>query len=362
LIATTIYFTFITSLQPYTFAADEITINTMTKKSDLSKVRNISILVPRGAASVSCIEGSYKAFTIANEFLTAQGKPAAFNVQLVGLDKTAKLYDNFFRIQPEKVITEKIKSDLVIIPAVNGEWNEVINSNKAFFPWIRSQYEDGAEVASLCVGAFLLASTGLLEGKKCSTHWLGENDFRGLFPNVNLVSDKVITDENGLYSSGGAISFWNLLLYIIGKYTDRSLAVQIAKYFEIEIDRFSQSSFIMFRGQKEHEDEPVKKAQEFIENNFQDKLSVEQLADMFAIGRRSLERRFKKATNNTVVEYIQRVKIEAAKKSFESSNKNVNEVMYDVGYNDTKAFRTTFKKISGLSPLEYRNKYNSRAV
>jgi transcriptional regulator GlxA family with amidase domain len=118
----------------------------------------------------------------------------------------------------------------------------------------------------------------------------------------------------------------------------------------------------MFRGQKEHEDEPVKKAQEFIENNFQDKLSVEQLADMFAIGRRSLERRFKKATNNTVVEYIQRVKIEAAKKSFESSNKNVNEVMYDVGYNDTKAFRTTFKKISGLSPLEYRNKYNSRAV
>ena len=198
--------------------------------------------------------------------------------------------------------------------------------------------------------------------KRCSTHWLGEDDFRKRFPKVDLVADKIITDEKGLYSSGGAISFWNLLLYIISKYTDRSLAVQIAKYFEIEIDRFSQASFIMFRGQKEHEDEPVKRAQEFIEQNFQNKLTVEQLADMFSIGRRSLERRFKKATSNTVIEYIQRVKIEAAKKSFETSSKNVSEVMYDVGYSDTKAFRTTFKKISGLSPLEYRNRYNNRAV
>lgn len=326
------------------------------------RTRNISVLVPEGAASLSCIEGSYKAFTIANDFLAADGADPVFNLRLVGRDMQPRLYDQFFRVQPDATIFEEFSSDLVVIPAVNGRWQDVIEANKDFFPWIREQHSRGAEVASLCVGAFLLASTGLLKGRKCSTHWLGENDFRALFPDVELVSDKIITDENGVYSSGGAISFWNLLLYIIGKYTDRSLAVRIAKYFEIEIDRYSQSSFIMFRGQKEHEDEQVKKAQEFIEQNFQEKLSVEQLAEMFAIGRRSLERRFKKATNNTVVEYIQRVKIEAAKKSFESSGKNVNEVMYDVGYNDTKAFRTTFKKIAGLSPLEYRNRYNARAI
>jgi transcriptional regulator GlxA family with amidase domain len=283
-------------------------------------------------------------------------------VNLVGLDDTPCTYDRFFQVQPDSTIETALQADLVIIPAVNGEWSEVINANKDFFPWIRQQYQGGAEIASLCVGAFLLASTGLMNGQRCSTHWMGEDDFKQMFPEVELVADKVITDEKGLYSSGGAISFWNLLLHIISKYTDRSVAIQIAKYFEIEIDRFSQSSFIMFRGQKEHEDEPVKKAQEFIENNFQDRLTVEQLADMFALGRRSLERRFKKATNNTVVEYIQRVKIEAAKKSFETSSKNVNEVMYDVGYNDTKSFRSAFKKISGLSPLEYRNRYNSRAV
>src|SRR4029077_19907423 len=113
-----------------------------------------------------------------------------------------------------------------------------------------------------------------------------------------------------------------------------------------------------FQGQRSHEDEPVKKAQEFIEKNFQDKITIDQLASMLSIGRRNLERRFKRATSNTVVEYIQRVKMEAAKKGLETYRKNINEVMYEVGYSDNKAFRTTFKKITGLSPVQYRNKYN----
>ena len=116
-----------------------------------------------------------------------------------------------------------------------------------------------------------------------------------------------------------------------------------------------------FRGQKEHEDEAIKKAQEFIENKVSEKISVDQLASMFALGRRNLERRFKKATSNTVVEYVQRVKIEAAKMNLESLRENVNEIMYNVGYTDPKAFRTTFKKITGLSPVQYRAKFN-RAV
>ena len=118
----------------------------------------------------------------------------------------------------------------------------------------------------------------------------------------------------------------------------------------------------MFKGQKAHKDEPVKKAQEFIEHNYMEKITVDELANMLAVGRRSLERRFKNATSNTVTEYIQRVKIEAAKKNLETGRKNINEVMFDAGYSDTKAFRNTFRKITGLSPLAYRNKYNKDAV
>ena len=325
-------------------------------------MKNISILVPRGAAALSCIEGPYTLFTKANDFLENFGKPRLFNVELVGITKEPQVYDRFFSVVPDKTIKDPIQSDLIIIPAVNGEWKSVVDMNKEFFPWIKTQYGRGAEVASLCVGAFLLAGTGLLKGKRCATHWLSADDFRKLFPDVNLVSEKIITEENGIYSSGGANSFWNLLLYLMEKYTDREMAILCSKYYQIEIDRDSQSPFIMFKGQRDHQDEEVKKAQEYIENHFRERITVDQLSSMFAMGRRSLERRFKKATANTVTEYIQRVKMEAAKKSFETSRKNVDEIMDDVGYSDNKAFRSIFKRTTGLSPVEYKNRYNREAI
>jgi transcriptional regulator GlxA family with amidase domain len=239
---------------------------------------------------------------------------------------------------------------------------KALQLNKQLIPWIVEQYKNGAEVASLCVGAFLLASTGLLNGKKCSTHWNSANEFRTMFPDVELVDGSIITEEHGIYSSGGANSYWNLLLYLVEKYTDRNTAILASKYFAIDIDRESQSVFMLFQGQKEHEDANILKAQEFIEAHYPDKITVDQLAGKFSIGRRSFERRFKKATNNSVLEYIQRVKMEAAKRRFETSRKNINEVMFDVGYTDTKAFRTIFKKVTGLTPIEYRNKYNKQAV
>ena len=181
-------------------------------------------------------------------------------------------------------------------------------------------------------------------------------------PDVDLVSASIITDEAGIYSSGGAHSFWNLLLYILEKYTDREMAILASKFYEVELDRDSQSPFLIFTGQREHKDDTVRKVQEFVEGNYRDRIPVDSLCDMFAVGRRSLERRFKQATGNTISEYIQRVKIEAAKKSLETSRKSVNEVMYEAGYSDTKAFRTVFRKIAGVSPMDYRNKYNKDAV
>jgi len=325
-------------------------------------MKHVSILVPKGAVALSTIEGPFIGFARANEILTSMGKAPLFDVHLVGLTKEPQVYNGLFNVTPGNLISENFKTDLIIIPAVNGEMENVIETNKEFFPWINKKYSEGAEVASLCVGTFLLASTGLLHGKKCATHWLATNDFRRLFPDIELVSDKIITDEQGVYSSGGANSFWNLILYIIEKYSSREVALMCAKIFEIEVDRSSQAAFIIFKGQRDHQDESILKAQEFIESNFQEKITVDQLSTMFAIGRRSLERRFKKATNNTVSEYIQRVKIEAAKKSFETSRKNINEIMWDVGYSDTKAFRTIFKKTTGLSPIEYKNKYNKEVA
>ena len=325
-------------------------------------MKHISILVPSGGVALGTIEGSYIAFTKVNDFLESMGKPPLFKVQLIGLTKEPQVYSKFFTVYPDLEVNDLPKTDLIIIPAVNGDMKKVIEANAGFMPWIVQQYKEGAELASLCVGAFLLASTGLMKGKQCSTHWMAVHEFRTLFPDVNLVSEKIITDEQGIYSSGGAHSFWNLLLYLIEKYVNREMAILASKYFVIEIDKSSQSSFIIFRGQKEHEDEDIKKAQEYIEQHYTTKITVDKLADTFAIGRRSLERRFKKATSNTVTEYVQRVKIEAAKKSFETNRKNINEVMFDVGYSDIKAFRDVFKKITGMTPIDYRNKFNREAA
>ena len=324
-------------------------------------MKHVSILIPNEAVLASIVDARTM-FTGANDFLESIGKSAMFQVHFVGLSKDVKVHNGMFSVHPDLLLSELEKTDLVIIPAISGDLQASLAMNREFLPWIVNQYANGAEVASLCVGAFLLAATGLLDGKECSSHWKTAPEFREMFPDVTLVDGRIVTEQQGLYSSGGATSYWNLLLHLIEKYAGREIAIMASKIYALEIDRKSQSPFVMFNGQKKHEDDPIKKAQEYIENNVTEKISVEELSSRYAIGRRHFERRFKKATNNTPVEYIQRVKIEAAKKQFETSRKNVNEVMYDVGYADAKAFRSVFKKITGLSPIDYRTRYNKEAA
>jgi transcriptional regulator GlxA family with amidase domain len=321
-------------------------------------MKTVSILVPEHAVMQAIADPRYL-FTAVNQFMTIAGRKPLFKVELVGAKKEVKLQDGSFTVHTDKQLKDVKTTDIVFIPAVFGAMRTALDANKDLVPWIVKQYKNGAEVASMCVGAFLLASTGLLDGKKCSTHWGFTNEFREMFPNVQVVDGSIVTEENRLYSSGGANSYWNMLLHLVEKHVDRETAVLASKYFAIDIDRNSQSAFAMFKGQRDHSDTEILKAQEVIEKNIHEKITVEELADKVALGRRSFERRFKQATNNSVLEYIQRVKIEAAKRKFVTSRKNINEVMYEVGYTDTKAFRTLFKKITGLTPVEYRNKYNN---
>ena len=324
-------------------------------------MKHITILVPKGAI-LGSIEGPRQVLTEVNKLLKNMGKPPLFKVQLAGLAKEVPAAGGIYTVFTDALVKDIAKTDLIIIPALDGDMVKNLENNQEFVPWIINQYKAGAEVGSLCVGAFLLASTGLVTGRKCATHWMAANDFRKMFPDVNLVEDRIITDEHGIYSSGGAFSYLNLVLYLIEKFAGRDIAVFMSKAFQIDIERRSQSPFVIFNGQKNHEDDTIKKAQEIIENSVQEKITVDQLADTLALSRRNLERRFKKATANTVVEYIQRVKMEAAKMSLETSRENVNEVMYNVGYSDPKAFRDTFKRITGLSPVQYRSKYTREIV
>ncbi|MCL6266703.1 GlxA family transcriptional regulator [Flagellimonas myxillae] len=325
-------------------------------------MKHVSILVPKGNAILSNIVGPFKVLMAANQFLKKAGirEDDFFDIHLVGLEKDYTLYDGLFSIHCDSTIADIKKTDLIMIPAIRPDkLEEDLDQNNEFIPWILNQRKiHGAEVASMCMGAFLLAQTGLVDGKQCSTHWAGMEMFRKMFPKVNLVSNKIVTDEDGIYTSGGAFSFLNLMLHLVEKYCGRPTAIYLSKFFEIDMDRVDQNQFAIFQGQKDHEDDAIKEAQKFIESNVKNRISVEALARKYAISSRNFVRRFKKATQNTPLEYIQRVKIEAAKRSLESTQQNVNEVMYQVGYADQKAFRTVFKKYVGLSPVAYKSKYN----
>ncbi len=328
--------------------------------SYLTAMKTIVIVVPEKSV-IQTISGPQYCFSVVNSILAAKGKKPLFNIIVAGAKKSIHLQEGLFTVHPQLTLHEVKKADLIFIPALLGNMKEGIDANKNLVGWLHEQYLQGAELASLCVGAFLLGATGLLENKSCSTHWSYANEFRTMFPDTDVQEGTIITEEKRIYSSGGANSYWNLLLYLVEKYTDREMAITIAKYFAIDIDRNNQSAFAMFQGQKSHGDPEVKKVQDLIERKVEERVTVDVLADKVAVGRRSLERRFRSATGNSVHEYIQRVKIEAAKRRFESSRKNINEVMYEVGYSDTKAFRTVFKKITGLTPAEYRQKYNKMA-
>jgi transcriptional regulator GlxA family with amidase domain len=321
-------------------------------------MKHLSIVLPQGQANLMKIIGTRELFEVANYQLTIAGLEPLFEIQFVGTQDVHKFVSGYLAIRPEACFKEIKKTHLIIIPAMDDSFPKVIAENSELIKWITDQYKNGAQVASLCTGAFLLAATGLLDNKQCTTHWWTVNLFSKMFPKVKVVADKIITDEKGLFTSAGSFSSFNLLLYLIEKLYGRENAINCSKALELDISRSSQSPFMIFSGQKDHDDDEIRSAQEYIEQMVGEKISIEWLAEKAATSKRNFERRFKKATGNTPVEYIQRIRVEAAKKQLEVSRKTVNEIMYDVGYSDVKAFRTIFKKLAGLSPVEYKQHYN----
>ncbi len=318
---------------------------------------HISILALKNANYASIVDAR-SVFKKVNELLRAQGKNDAFNVQIVGESREVITEEGLVTINVDICSNEVVTTDLIIIPALRGDMLSASYQNRFIVDFIVKQYKANAEVASLCTGAFMLAFTGLLSNKKCTTHWQYAQEFRFFYPDVNLVDSKIIVEHNGIYSSGGSNAYWNLLLFLAEKYVNREMAILIAKYFVVNLDKITQTPFIVFNGLKEHDDKEILQAQEYIEQYYFEKITVDTLAEKLFLTRRTFERRFKKCTHCTPLEYLQKVRIEACKKKLEFGRKSIDEVMVEVGYSDSQTFRNLFKKITGLTPFDYCQKYN----
>lgn len=319
-------------------------------------MKHVSILA-LADATLASIDGSHQIFSRINDFMRYQQRPEFYDVEIVGINKNTKLSSGLYSVHVDKTLDQVRKTDVVVIPLLCGNFPLAISKNAKFKQWVVSQYNRNAEVVCLCVGSFFLASTGLLRDKSCAVHWAAKNEFKTMFPEVKIVDDTIITDERGIYTCGGGYSYLNLLLYVIQKHLGRDIAILASKMFEIDIERKSQNAFAIFIGQKAHGDEKVLKAQELIERNPTASFSVDQVCEQIGVGRRTFERHFKKSTGNSIVEYVQRVKVEFAKQLLEKGEKTVNEIIYETGYNDIDAFRKVFRKFTDLSPVDYRKRY-----
>ncbi|WP_143310910.1 GlxA family transcriptional regulator [Chitinophaga vietnamensis] len=311
---------------------------------------------------LSSVSGVLDIVAGVNGYLAAASAPPAFKITLVS--ERAKNIQLFLPAQfvDSKTLDEMHEADLIIVPAFPAGPDPIIEKNQALISWLREMHAQGTEVASLCMGSYFLAEAGLLKGKPCTSHWIAIADMKQRYPDINVLPDLVITDQDGIYTSGGAFSSLNLVLYLVEKFCGREAGIWASKMFSIDIDRNNQAHFAVFQGQRRHEDEEILKAQTYIEQNYHLPISIDQIAEITHMSKRNFIRRFKTATSNTPLEYLQRVKIESAKKALEHGGENISTLMYDVGYNDLKTFRMVFKRITGLTPQDYRRKYSRVAA
>jgi transcriptional regulator GlxA family with amidase domain len=305
----------------------------------------------------SSVAGVIDLFAGVNRHLESLGKPPAFTLQLVS--ENPKNIPLIFPagLIPCKAYGEIRRPDLIIIPSFNVGNDTALAKNKAGVQWIKTMHKTGAEIASMCVGSYFLAEAGLLDGKEMTSHWAVIEDMQKRYPAIKMKSDLVITDRDGIYTSGGAFSSLKLILYLIEKFCGREVALWISKMYAIEMERTSQAHFAVFTGQHHHKDKEILAAQRYLEQHYPDNISMEQVSALVNMGKRNFIRRFKAATNNTPFEYLQRVRMEAAKKAIEINEKDLSFIIEDAGYKDPKTFRTIFKRITGLAPREYKKKY-----
>jgi transcriptional regulator GlxA family with amidase domain len=306
-------------------------------------MKHVSIVIPQGDAVLNSIVRVFKIFNWVNEYLAGNGGRPLFDLHLVGMAPHADLYGGIFSVLPDLTLADAPASDLIIIPALAGNISEGVKTNSAFIPWIREQYKMGAEIASLCTGVFLLAATGLMAGSKRTTHWFVAADCRNAFCQIKLGAERMILKERRIHTRRGAYSSLNLL---IEKFAGAEVAMVCSKIFETDFNRECQSVVTIFNKQKRRKDREA--AQQFVDNNLLVKISREQFAGMFVLNRRNLKRRFENSATNTLVGDMQAVKLGAIQKGLEPGHPRTGQVKHKVCYNNSRAFRDIFNKMTGF--------------
>ena len=324
----------------------------------------VLLAVPHCAAS--SIHGILDILTTANycHALTAgREAPKLFHLNVVTVDDQPVQAYNGSAIQPTISISE-VHPDIVItasaIEAVTSPrvLQQHLETQQNMYAQLKNWHGDGVILASACTGTFLLAEAGLLGDKTVTTHWRAAEHFRLRYPDIHLEADKILIDNGDIISAGGATAFIELCFHLIERFASQAIASAVSKLHVFDGRREQQAPYMMFSGFKSHKDERVKRAQEWMEQNYASQFSMDDVADRVGLGARTFKRRFKEATGENPIGYLQQVRIEAVKHLLETTMQAFNEIIWKVGYEDISSFRRLFKRATGCTMEQYRRRFS----
>ena len=323
-------------------------------------MKKIGLIIPHDHTLLS-IGAIFDVIETVNRIFVSANREKPFSLSIFQSPEQIQQHGKLFHGYPVKSIRSNQQMDIVFIPSVaTRKMDETLAKNEFYLPWLRKQFKGGAEVASFCTGAFLFGASGLLDGKQATTHVDACCTFASSFPKVFIKPGQTVTADNRCYTSGGATAAFHLLILLVQKYCGDEVAIRISKYFAVDLDRYKQSHFSIFRPDYSHHDVLVKEIQRRIENDYSSINTIEEIIKTVPASRRNIVRRFKHSTGLPPIEYLQQVRMERAKKLLEQTNLSVADIVVEVGYTDPKSFRKIFHKIVGITPLEYRAKFKIR--
>ncbi|MCY4265368.1 MAG: helix-turn-helix domain-containing protein [Gammaproteobacteria bacterium] len=317
-------------------------------------MKNIAILVlPRALGSSISIP--LEMLSAANDIALARKQKAKLNaIQLVGPHKGAQILSGGMRVDCHNTISEAELKHLIFIPGLWRKPTQAVRQYPAITQWLRQQYESGATVCAVAGGAFFAAEAGLLDDRSATTHWRYFHEFASTYTRVKLQRKRFTTCADRVYCTGSVNAIRDIMLHFIGNYYDTNIANEIAQHFTHELKPSFESELLGRDRHSAHYDELIIAVQEWFMNHFQQQVTVAEVAKHFGLSVRSLNRRFRQATDTTPLSYLQSLRLEHAKQLLKQSNLVIAEVAGTVGYQDTSYFSEVFRRSNAMTPNEYR--------
>jgi len=320
---------------------------------------NVTVLFLDGTFSSTAV-GPMEVFRHAGTLwnvLTGARPDPRFRVTTASLDGRAVHCDGGIRIRPDAAIADIRKSELIFIPTTGLNFDDVLDRYAPAVPWLRRWLKRGASIASVCSGVGLVAATGMLDGKRATTHWALADLFRQKYPRVKWMPELMVTEDSGFYCGGGVHAALDLSLYLVEKFCGHEVAMESAKALLIETPRAWQAGFGIVPLKTDHTDEAISSAQEWFHENFHRDFPLDAPARRVAMSLRNFVRRFKQATGDSPLIYLQKLRIAAAKRLLEGGHRTMQEISDAVGYQDVAFFRQLFQRHTGVSPSAYRERF-----